>query len=495
MSAEYTPTVVQSGPVNPPAPSSGSGGPKITLNFIHGSLAGTSRTYEATTVSFGRGADNALQFDPARDTKVSTRHGRISLDADGATWVLQDLGSTNGTFVDGARIDAPVALASGMTVVLGDAAEAGGVIFTIELNKSDDIFGAVPAATGSSVGTTHEQATPMPATPTTPQSTTPAAEQSGGGGFFSGLKGKFNRFMERQKLNGHLKTLQTQLGQVKQQQVSAFAALGRELVDADHIGHETIAALGPAQAVRALQGQIKASDERIAGIDQQIASDEASYQDWLTTFGTAFGQLETATQSAGVDVESARTALTDATNALQQMLAPRVEAMEQSSASMSQLAGALKSAPQDATNDAFPPVVNQLRELLSKIEMPIAELPDATARFTQAKQTLADAEAKLAELSKQLDAERAVKAQKQSEFDALVAGKRQLIAAEQQTIAGLKGQIDQQLPALGEMTASLQGYDNPAVASLPSGRAGIDAIRAVEAEIQKTQHRIEELSK
>ncbi len=491
MSAEYTPTVVQSGPVNPSASPGASAGPKITLNFIHGSLAGTSRTFDVSVVPFGRGADNLLQFDPARDTKVSTRHGRISLDADGATWVLQDLGSTNGTFVDGARIDAPVALATGMTVVLGDASEAGGVIFTIELNKSDDIFGAIPAATGSSVGTQHEQPA---AAASAPQPTAPASEQSGGG-FFAGLKGKFNRFMERQKLNGHLKTLQTQLGQVKQQEVHAFTALGRELVDADHIGHEAIAAFGPTQAVRALQGQIRASEEKIAGIDQQIASDEASYQDWLTTFGTAFGQLETATQSASVDVDTARTALAEATNALQQLLAPRVEALEQSSASLSQLAGSLKNSPQEATNDAFPPVVNQLRELLSKIEMPIAELPDATAKFTQAKQTLADAEAKLAELSKQLDAERAVKAQKQSEFDALVAGKRQLIAAEQQTIAGLKGQIDQQLPALGEMTASLQGYDNPAVASLPSGRAGIDAIRAVEAEIQKTTHRIEELSK
>lgn len=50
---------------------------------------------------------------------VSGRHARFGLFSD--TLVVEDLGSTNGTLVDGRRIDAPAQLEPGSLVSIGDA--------------------------------------------------------------------------------------------------------------------------------------------------------------------------------------------------------------------------------------------------------------------------------------------------------------------------------------------------------------------------------------
>lgn len=50
---------------------------------------------------------------------VSGRHARFALFS--GTLVIEDLGSTNGTMVDGKRIDAPATLEIGSLVSIGDA--------------------------------------------------------------------------------------------------------------------------------------------------------------------------------------------------------------------------------------------------------------------------------------------------------------------------------------------------------------------------------------
>jgi pSer/pThr/pTyr-binding forkhead associated (FHA) protein len=51
------------------------------------------------TLSIGRLADNAIQIE---DASVSSHHGEIVFH--GGEYVLRDLGSTNGTFVNGAQV-------------------------------------------------------------------------------------------------------------------------------------------------------------------------------------------------------------------------------------------------------------------------------------------------------------------------------------------------------------------------------------------------------
>ena len=81
---------------------------------VAGPLAGTSLDLEQTPVTFGRSAGNALVLD---DDYVSGRHARLS-PSPGA-WVLEDLGSTNGTFLGTERVGEPVAVPLGVPVRMG----------------------------------------------------------------------------------------------------------------------------------------------------------------------------------------------------------------------------------------------------------------------------------------------------------------------------------------------------------------------------------------
>jgi len=85
--------------------------PKAILIF-----AGKSIPLYAGANVLGRDPTSAILID---DGTVSRRHASIRLDDESA--ILEDLGSKNGTFLDGVRLAAPVALADGATFVLGDA--------------------------------------------------------------------------------------------------------------------------------------------------------------------------------------------------------------------------------------------------------------------------------------------------------------------------------------------------------------------------------------
>jgi len=65
-------------------------------------------------VLIGRGADAAIRLD---DDYVSTRHARIA--ASGDQWFVEDLGSTNGTYVGTHRITQPTTLSLGTQIRIG----------------------------------------------------------------------------------------------------------------------------------------------------------------------------------------------------------------------------------------------------------------------------------------------------------------------------------------------------------------------------------------
>ena len=66
-------------------------------------------------LAIGRAPASDLVLD---DPSVSRAHAEIVVDADGA--MLQDVGSSYGTFVDGRQLSGPVALTNGMRIELGD---------------------------------------------------------------------------------------------------------------------------------------------------------------------------------------------------------------------------------------------------------------------------------------------------------------------------------------------------------------------------------------
>jgi pSer/pThr/pTyr-binding forkhead associated (FHA) protein len=86
----------------------------ITL-MVHADGAGKPRAmYLATNTVVGRGAECDLRLD---DTYVSQEHARIF--AKDSSWYVEDLGSTNGTFVNEQRLAAPAMLTSGDRIRVG----------------------------------------------------------------------------------------------------------------------------------------------------------------------------------------------------------------------------------------------------------------------------------------------------------------------------------------------------------------------------------------
>ena len=104
----------------------------------------------------GRHADGAGRL--ADDDEISRSHARISLDRSGFC-AIEDLGSTNGTFVNGLRIAGP------QTLSVGDTIEVGGttlVVRELPIPSSERALRAV-----------HPQPTVAPRGPASPSQETP----------------------------------------------------------------------------------------------------------------------------------------------------------------------------------------------------------------------------------------------------------------------------------------------------------------------------------
>lgn len=88
---------------NPPARAAAPSGPPRQLVVTAGHLSGTRIPLSANPILIGRAEDSTLVLD---DDYASTRHARLTLQ--GQSFWLEDLGSTNGTYLDRTRVSTPV---------------------------------------------------------------------------------------------------------------------------------------------------------------------------------------------------------------------------------------------------------------------------------------------------------------------------------------------------------------------------------------------------
>ena len=98
----------------PAKPAKPKRGTPSTLVVTGGALTGTSLRLGDAPITLGRAKDSTLVIE---DDYVSSRHARI-YPANGQ-WVVEDLGSTNGTYLDRSKVAGPTPVAIGVPIRVG----------------------------------------------------------------------------------------------------------------------------------------------------------------------------------------------------------------------------------------------------------------------------------------------------------------------------------------------------------------------------------------
>lgn len=141
----------------------------VTLSMRQGPRL--NQVFELTkdVYTIGREAGNDIMIE---DTQISRHHARLT--RQGNSYVVEDLGSTNGAFVNGRRVSTPVSLSNGDMLGFADT-----IVFAVQVvNPMSDatvISRGTPGATVASPATAPAFAPPPPPPP--PMRSTPPPQQ------------------------------------------------------------------------------------------------------------------------------------------------------------------------------------------------------------------------------------------------------------------------------------------------------------------------------
>jgi pSer/pThr/pTyr-binding forkhead associated (FHA) protein len=111
---QQTGPVHQPRPQRPPKPSRQSRGTPKTLVVTDGNLSGTTIQLGEQQITIGRAADATLVL---TDDYASTRHARLF--PQNGEWIVEDLGSTNGTYLDRQKVTQPMPVPLNVPVRIG----------------------------------------------------------------------------------------------------------------------------------------------------------------------------------------------------------------------------------------------------------------------------------------------------------------------------------------------------------------------------------------
>ena len=163
---------------------------KCEIRVVSGARAGHHDVFDKSYIGIGRHPLSDVRFDAEQDLDSSTRHAAIVKTGD--TFVLRDLGSTNGTFVNGERVEGDRLLHDGDTLRFGfhgpeatfhlvrEQEEV--VIEAVHLPpKAEPADPAVPRATDGGSAAPPPLPPPIPPPPATPPSPPPRAAKGAAG--------------------------------------------------------------------------------------------------------------------------------------------------------------------------------------------------------------------------------------------------------------------------------------------------------------------------
>ena len=140
----------------------------IELRITSGSRAGQRERLEKSVITIGRHPACDFRFHPEKDPDVSAKHAEMRVLETRAT--IHDLGSTNGTFVNGQRVDGERALFEGDLIAFG----LNGPKVEFHRVASGEVAPPPPTAVARASGPTPPDTNPSPAARNTPRRDTTA---------------------------------------------------------------------------------------------------------------------------------------------------------------------------------------------------------------------------------------------------------------------------------------------------------------------------------
>ncbi|HUG35224.1 MAG TPA: FHA domain-containing protein [Anaerolineales bacterium] len=130
---------------------------QFQLIMRSGPTPGAAFTLEGDQMTIGRDSSNEITIN---DSEVSRRHARLTFQ--GGKYVLEDLGSTNGTFVNGQRLAGPRVLKAGEVVSFGEQ-----IVLVFEVSTFDPAATVASPRVAAAVPSVPRPVTPPPPAPTT----------------------------------------------------------------------------------------------------------------------------------------------------------------------------------------------------------------------------------------------------------------------------------------------------------------------------------------
>lgn len=113
-SGRTAPQAAKPKPIKAPKKTKARRGEPTQVHLADGAGAGRTIALSGEQLLIGRGPDATIRLD---DDYASTRHARIV--RSGNQWYIEDLGSTNGTYLGSRRVTEPVALGIGTQIRIG----------------------------------------------------------------------------------------------------------------------------------------------------------------------------------------------------------------------------------------------------------------------------------------------------------------------------------------------------------------------------------------
>lgn len=140
---------------------------KALFTYLTGGRSGQAVSLDKSYALLGRAPHADVRFGPDHDLAVSARHAAVVYRA--GTWVLRDLASTNGTFVNGDKVEGERPLADQDLIRLGD----GGPLLRFGVLK-EDWSAPIQMVTPPAEPPTDPAAPPVPPTPIAVPASAPA---------------------------------------------------------------------------------------------------------------------------------------------------------------------------------------------------------------------------------------------------------------------------------------------------------------------------------